>query len=357
MAAEALPCPFCDFADIDYQILEVHVEELHLLSTEQQRERLASESLARALQDADVPSNDGWQRHATSLSNVNGARSHDHGGEKGAAELGMQEADGMSQHGWLKCTRAGCGEYVLMADIDEHLQLHASMEEPATSDASEHSSEVRSNYTSSQPARLQKNERSHNSSSTMSMMLSIAQTFAGPYAQKTLKKRRPAGRMGRSELGPHAFEKAMPARIRDILLSQTRRVNRIGSDGRLLKMTEHINETAGLVEVIGSLSAMDRKVQKVYTCNLSVRHACKLPNEGSFCGYRNTQMLVSYLQHIGLLERTPNVLEMQDTIERAWDNDICAHARTETGGIKGTRKWIGTTEVSNHYEEPSKSIS
>ena len=42
----------------------------------------------------------------------------------------------------------------------------------------------------------------------------------------------------------------------------------------------------------------------------------------------------------------PTILQMQDMIEAAWDRGINAQGRMETGGIKGTRKYIGTPEVS-----------
>lgn len=42
----------------------------------------------------------------------------------------------------------------------------------------------------------------------------------------------------------------------------------------------------------------------------------------------------------------PSVLELQDMIERAWDMGFNSHGRIVTGGIRGTRKHIGTSEVS-----------
>ncbi|KPM33899.1 hypothetical protein AK830_g12673 [Neonectria ditissima] len=74
-------------------------------------------------------------------------------------------------------------------------------------------------------------------------------------------------------------------------------------------------------------------------------------NDGGFCGYRNIQMLVSHI--IGarstgaeLFGATfPTIFEIQDLIENAWDNGFNAQGRVETGGVKGTRKYIGTPEV------------
>lgn len=44
--------------------------------------------------------------------------------------------------------------------------------------------------------------------------------------------------------------------------------------------------------------------------------------------------------------KLPTVFEIQDYIEAAWDSGINPLGRLETGGIKGTRKYIGTAEVS-----------
>lgn len=43
--------------------------------------------------------------------------------------------------------------------------------------------------------------------------------------------------------------------------------------------------------------------------------------------------------------RLPTIFEIQEYIEKAWDMGINAQGRLETGGIKGTRKYIGTPEV------------
>lgn len=45
-------------------------------------------------------------------------------------------------------------------------------------------------------------------------------------------------------------------------------------------------------------------------------------------------------------KRGLSVLELQDMIERAWDMGFNSHGRIATGGIRGTRKHIGTSEVS-----------
>ena len=67
-------------------------------------------------------------------------------------------------------------------------------------------------------------------------------------------------------------------------------------------------------------------------------------------------MLISHIQerrlrgHEHFRGRLPSVLHLQDMIERAWDMGFCTYGRIETGGIKGTRKYIGTPEVQALFE-------
>lgn len=62
-------------------------------------------------------------------------------------------------------------------------------------------------------------------------------------------------------------------------------------------------------------------------------------------------MMVSYINGANAYGRDqfrgrlPTIFEIQEYIENAWDMGINAQGRVETGGIKGTRKYIGTPEV------------
>ncbi|CAG5188057.1 uncharacterized protein ALTATR162_LOCUS11857 [Alternaria atra] len=128
-------------------------------------------------------------------------------------------------------------------------------------------------------------------------------------------------------------------------------VNRIGRDGRLIKHDQVQNETPGIIPILAQLSALDRTVKEAYYCHPSTVHVGKTPSEGGFCGYRNIQMLLSYIQGAkaqGYEEfpgRLPTVLKMQDHIEDAWDKGINQIGRVQTGGIRDTRKYIGTPEA------------
>lgn len=56
-----------------------------------------------------------------------------------------------------------------------------------------------------------------------------------------------------------------------------------------------------------------------------------------------------YQQFLGPI---PNIFQLQEMIETAWDRGYNASGRAETGGIRGTRKFIGTPEVTFELLNP-----
>jgi hypothetical protein len=66
-------------------------------------------------------------------------------------------------------------------------------------------------------------------------------------------------------------------------------------------------------------------------------------------------MLTSYIintkapGHEVFRNKIPSIFKIQDYIEHAWDLGINAQGRIETGGIRGTRKYIGTPDVVSQY--------
>jgi len=50
--------------------------------------------------------------------------------------------------------------------------------------------------------------------------------------------------------------------------------------------------------------------------------------------------------HEAFKGKIPTIFDIQEYIEHAWDLGINAQGRVETGGIRGTRKYIGTPDVS-----------
>ena len=150
----------------------------------------------------------------------------------------------------------------------------------------------------------------------------------------------------------------MPAWLEKKLLegAKVHASTQIGPDGRLIQVQTVANETQGLLPVIAQLCDQDSKVYKAYLCHPSVQHVSKLEKEGGFCGYRNIQMLISYIQstrsegHEVFPGGIPSIFRLQDLIEEAWDRGIHPEGRIETGGIRGTRKFIGTLEAQTLLE-------
>ncbi|KAL4902460.1 peptidase family C78-domain-containing protein [Aspergillus multicolor] len=157
-------------------------------------------------------------------------------------------------------------------------------------------------------------------------------------------------KLGRAELGPFAHEKKMPSWLFRLLEKEHSNVkfNKITLDGKLSRHAFIENETPHVVPALAQLCRQDKSVQRAFLCSSHVHHISKMPREGGFCGYRNIQMLVSYIRGSGacnLFPTLPTILQLQDMIERAWDMGYNAMGRTETGGVKGTRKYIGTSEA------------
>lgn len=147
----------------------------------------------------------------------------------------------------------------------------------------------------------------------------------------------------------------MPAWLRRLLEQGAKKTqsNIIGPDGKLSKLETIDNEASNVISVLSQLCEQDKSVQRAFFCSPNVRQISKMPREGGFCGYRNIQMLISYIQeshisgHEHFTETLPTILQLQDMIESAWDMGFNSVGRAETGGIRGTRKYIGTPEVTS----------
>jgi zinc finger-containing ubiquitin peptidase 1 len=328
-------CPFCGIASSERLVIEAHIEEEHY-------------------ERHDSPSNDDVRQGQ-------GARFDD------LAQT-TNISDTAKEPQWTKCTRPGCGEYVLLADVDEHLAVHASLNGAARRDDDDPAN-VSSSRSSEASQRQVKLSKSNKSSSRKSSTPTLLEYFSGTsYHGKrpvpppqSKKKSLPPGRLGRRELGPHAFEKQMPETVRRRLERDAlpQQVQHISKSGKLTTETFVPNETPGLISVLASLCAKDHENDATFFCNERTVHVNKLRCDGNFCGYWNIQMLLSYLRTSDALPKErnmPNVLQIQDTIETAWDNNILAYGRTETGGVKGTRKWIGTAEAAAYFRQVGISV-
>ncbi|KAK3059956.1 hypothetical protein LTS18_009661, partial [Coniosporium uncinatum] len=273
---------------------------------------------------------------------------------------------------WVQCPEEDCGEMLSLVEFNDHLDLHAS-EKLSFDDTASRNIDLDSvgrsssmgrrytshnNYSSSfstdiSPA-LRRKDGDPSSSAKSVLSRSVLDGFGdwvkAPFAPKRPMQR--GYRLGKRELGPHAFEEQMPRWLYRQLEQGPKitRRNIITSSGRLAVEEEIENEDPGVMNVLAQLIELDRSVKTAYLCHPAVIQVSKLPNEGGFCGYRNIQMLVSYIQgakaygYKNFPGRMPGILELQDHIERAWNMGIDDVSRVQTGGIKGTRKYIGTPE-------------
>ncbi|EAU30608.1 predicted protein [Aspergillus terreus NIH2624] len=260
----------------------------------------------------------------------------------------------------------GCGEIVEQTELSTHLDLHiaetvafedgptpqAPLPDPASdagyiSDFDEHRMMKDLNKSSTGQRFLKEDmarafsANGNKTASTSSTAENIQTTYKG------------VKRLGRAELGPYAHEKKMPSWLRRMLEkgANSSLTNKIAADGSLQKHETVENEAKDIIPVLGRLCEHDTSVQRAFLCSPEVRQISKIPREGGFCGYRNIQMLVSYIiasrspgyECFG--ESLPTILQLQDMIENAWDKGYNSVGRLETGGIRGTRKYIGTPEA------------
>ncbi|KAL2178941.1 peptidase family C78-domain-containing protein [Thermothelomyces heterothallicus CBS 202.75] len=140
-------------------------------------------------------------------------------------------------------------------------------------------------------------------------------------------------RLGKAHLGKYAHESRMP----EWLVSLLKREGQVTSQG--------------VISVLAVLLEQSPSTEHAYLCHPRLQHVSKLKREGGFCGYRNIQMLASYIievkskGHEHFCGTIPSIFQIQEWIETAWDLGINSQARLETGGIRGTRKYIGTPEA------------
>lgn len=339
--AGAISCPFCGYENGSEYNVQLHIEERHTDNSPFVPAPALPKKILR-------------------LSKISNASS------KATSASGTSS---MPEDIWTRCTRPGCGEHVLLSEIDEHLDLHmaaalAEQEEdlspplpprrsPPRRYAEQASSSTSRELLPPSPRKLEKRAYPTDKSPRKAAS-SILSFFSGTstHTRSTVRRihePKAPGRLGKKELGPHAFEKRMPEDVRDRLIhgAQPQYVQRIGKNGRLVREGYVPNETVGLIPVLAHLCSLEEDIKATYFCHPCVRHIRKLQCDGNFCGYWNIQVLLTYVQHMlphGPQE-IPNVIQIQKTIEKAWDQGILSFGRMETGGILDTRKWIGTQEA------------
>lgn len=286
---------------------------------------------------------------------------------------------------YVECPLEGCNEIVVRDELDYHLELHGDeVEEDATPpspiptshpapsllqaealatdaggeddrrtrstkrrrasptrddslDSEEAAHDRRKNAISAWKAILswpKKKRKSEGTNSTSSSSASGSLPTAPPEPKK----------LGKAELGRFANEEQMP--------------------DWLVRMLKNNGQVVGynIIPVMKQLLQQSASTEYAYLCHPCVQHVSKLRREGGFCGYRNIQMLCSYIlstsyagNHNNFGGQIPSIFDIQELIEAAWDRGINKQGRVETGGVRGTRKYIGTPEAQAmlvHLEVP-----
>ncbi|KAL4890398.1 peptidase family C78-domain-containing protein [Aspergillus ambiguus] len=320
-------CPFCPFSDPDSNFVAEHVEYCH-------------------------------PEHDTQL---------DIGGRLAAHSPTSENDQDESLPKYIDCPH-GCGETVESTELSTHLDLHLA-ESVALEDVSVPQTPLAypasdAGYISEPEERMMAKNLSKSSTGQRLAKDDSIRTFLAKGSKSTrlsptttdpraTRKGGVVKQLGRAELGPYAHEKKMPSWLRRMLEKGANSTlsNRIAADGSLQKHEIIENETTGIIPVLARLCEHDKSVQRAFLCSPEVHQISKMPREGGFCGYRNIQMLVSYIRasrspgYEYFRESLPTILQLQDMIENAWDMGYNSVGRVETGGIRGTRKYIGTPEA------------
>lgn len=383
MAGETLPCPMCEYETVEPNSITRHFEKVHMKDDgppfaaqdeandpslaphrPRKRSRTGDESgLALSEHCARRPrhrsaniEDDASVALAMHLQSAEDEKKREIEFEKEAdfaLALALQEQEeGAPQQDpgatkddlpYVACPVQDCGDYIHLSDYSDHIELHSISAQSLEADLSE---PIVSKYFAKAAAEGSRSLPLHSSNTITRTMASCRNNEkASPRAKAKAVK---------EDLGPFYDEARMPAHVYDQLKrgAAPQRLTQIGRDGRLVTETLYNNEVSGIIPVLAKLAALSETVEQAYLCHPAVQHVFKQPREGGFCGYRNLQMLISYIQGAksegyGLFQgRVPGILRIQDMIEEAWDRGFCTYGRLQVGRLRGTRKWIGTPEVS-----------
>lgn len=108
------------------------------------------------------------------------------------------------------------------------------------------------------------------------------------------------------------------------------------------------NVVHGVIPNLAFLLEHNDNVASACLCTANAIQIFKTSEEGAhFCGYRNIQMILAAQDHKsnGTNAEISTISDLQAMIEEAWKAGYNPHGMTQTGGIRGTRKHIGTSEV------------
>ncbi|RYO79874.1 hypothetical protein DL766_000946 [Monosporascus sp. MC13-8B] len=276
------------------------------------------------------------------------------GEDSGIRAAGVNTASNDEENLVCECPVDGCGEFITLAELDDHVGFHAAEEQPSSEDSDANPvgyPTPRSTSDESAPPRCQERR-----SETVPAHQRHAETVARwkqilhmssplPSSSPKNKKRNSSmtgprsneedmrRRLGKAELGRYAHEDRMPDRLVSLL-----------RNGRYVS-------SEGIIPVIEQLLRQSPTTCYAYLCHPCVQHISKLRREGGFCGYRNIQMLASYIVGTDapgaaqFRRKIPSIFRIQDYIENAWDMGINAHGSCEVQAFKNPEPRAAETSL------------
>ncbi|SPQ21693.1 fa9a5c6c-dce3-4cae-b8b9-54acbdfda4b4 [Thermothielavioides terrestris] len=249
-------------------------------------------------------------------------------------------ADNAEDAPYAECPIEGCGELLALQELDYHIELHAEQSSEHLRDASTPAPEPdsRAGLPLSGPSRAQR-EAQRQGESDLASVENSSQSKAISAWRRLLKM------PGSSSTNVVSHAKS--------LQDEKKPTSPYSIRGRRLgkaQLGKYAHEER-VIPVLAQLLEQSSSTKYAYLCHPCVQHVSKIKREGGFCGYRNIQMMCSFIIHTKFKGYThfrgviPSIFQIQEDIETAWDRGINAEGRIETGGIRGTRKYIGTPEA------------
>ncbi|KAI2473768.1 DUF1671-domain-containing protein [Annulohypoxylon bovei var. microspora] len=326
-------CPFCSKQFVEYALL-VHIEIQH-----------CEEDKSPFIPD------EGWEE--ADLQELAGL-----GSGSGAKRKVDEKVDESDWTEYCECPVEDCGEIMPLTHLQNHVDLHGhehaqgfpedyseESTQPSTDDLTSDSDYLQTPAdhtpsTSPGPAEAGLNGPGAGPSNWRRHLLTLPHRPRNhpPLQIAEEIKVKKVKRLGKKELGTYHKEERMPEWLFNMI-------------------TKHnFKSSQGTIPVLAQFLQQSSKTQYAYLCNPATQHISKLRREGGFCGYRNIQMLASYIVGTGAVgaaalgNEVPTIFQIQDMIENAWDRGIHPDGRVELGILRHTRKYIGTPEASTLFQ-------
>ncbi|RYP66096.1 hypothetical protein DL770_008866 [Monosporascus sp. CRB-9-2] len=272
--------------------------------------------------------------------------------DSGIRAAGVDTASNDEENLVCECPIDGCGEFITLAELDDHVGFHAAEEQPSEDSDANPLGYPTPRFASGESAprgqergseMVPAHQRHAESVAKWKQILRMPSPL--PSSSPKKKKRNSSAtdsrsneedtrrRLGKAELGRYAHEDRMPDRLVSLL-----------RNGRYFS-------SEGIIPVIEQLLQQSPTTRYAYLCHPCVQHISKLRREGGFCGYRNIQMLASYIVGTDapgaaqFHRKIPSIFRIQDYIENAWDMGINAHGSCEVQAFKNPEPRAAETSL------------